>query len=98
MSRPVILSTSPDLLKRDGLKETVAAWEDGQRVDTGRGSFEWWYFDAHFDDGSTVVISFLTKPLLERNGPLKPGIAMTITRPDGSKVSQFPTFPPDQFS
>ncbi len=98
MPKPVIFATSPEFLERDGLTESVAVWEDGQRAETGRGSFEWWYFDAHFDDGSTAVIVFATKPLLERNGPLKPNVALTITRPDGSRVGQFPLFPPEQFS
>ena len=98
MTKPVIVSANPELLKRDGLTEAVAVWEDGQRADTGRGSFEWWYFDAHFDDGSMVVIVFTTKPLLERNGPLKPSVSFTITRPDGTKVSQFPIFPANQYS
>lgn len=86
------------MLKRNGLTETIEAWEDGLRADTGRGSFEWWYFDAHFDDGSTAVIAFATKPLLERNGPLKPNVSVTITRPDGTKAARFPIFSADQFS
>jgi len=98
MPKPVIFSATPEFLARDRLTETVASWEDGQRADTGRGLFEWWYFDTHLDDGSTAVISFNTKPILERNGPLKPAILLTITRPDGTKLSQFPIFPADQFS
>src|SRR5574341_69405 len=98
MPKQIILSNSPELLARDRLTETVAPWEDGQRADTSCGSFEWWYFDAHFDDGSTAVISFTTKPLLERNGPLKPAVSMTVTRPDGTKFSQFPVFPSNQFT
>jgi hypothetical protein len=23
-----------------------------------KGTYEWWYFDAHLDDGSTIVIVF----------------------------------------
>ncbi len=92
MSKTILLSSSPELLTREGLTETVAIWEDGQRADTGRGTFEWWYFDAHFDDLTTAVIVFATKPLLERNGPLKPNVSLTITRPDGTKLFQFPIF------
>jgi hypothetical protein len=98
MPKPVIFSATPEFLKRDGLTETVAVWEDGLRIDTGRGSFEWWYFDAHFEDGSTAVIFFGTKPLIERSGPLKPIVSLTLTRPDGTKAVQFPVFPPEQFS
>ncbi len=98
MPKTILLSASPELLKREGLTDAVAIWEDGLRADTGRGSFEWWYFDAHLEDGSTAVIVFSTKPLLERNGPLKPNVSLTITRPDGTKILRFPIFPADQFS
>jgi len=98
MSKTILLSSSPELLAREGLTETVAAWEDGLRASTDRGSFEWWYFDAHFDDQTTAVIVYSTKPLLERNGPLKPNVSLTITQPDGTKLFQFPIFPADQFS
>jgi hypothetical protein len=98
MSKPVIFSAGPEFLKRDGLTESIAVWEDGLRLDTGRGSFEWWYFDSHFEDGSTAVIVFGTKPLIERSGPLKPIVSLTVTRPDGTKIIQFLKFPADQFS
>jgi hypothetical protein len=98
MSKPVILGTTPEFLARDGLTEKIEVWEDGLRADTGRGSFEWWYFDAHFEDGSTAVIVFATKPLLERKGPLKANVSLTITRPDGTKTAGFPLFSRDQFS
>ena len=29
----------------------VAKFEDGQRIGTEKGRYEWWYFDAHLDDG-----------------------------------------------
>ena len=40
----------------------VAQFEDGQRIGTEKGRYEWWYFDAHLDDGATVVVVFYTKP------------------------------------
>ncbi len=106
MTKPILYATTPESIQREGLTENVAPWEDGQRIDSGPGSFEWWYFDAHFDDpstesgarGATAVIVFTTKPLLDRKGPLKPNIQLTITRPDGTKLAQYPIFPPDQFS
>jgi hypothetical protein len=106
MPKKVIFGDTPEILAREGLTETILPWEDGLRAPTSPGSFEWWYFDAHFDDpssdqpalGCTAVIVFATKPLLERNGPLKPNLSLTITRPDGTKIGVFPFFPPDQFS
>lgn len=67
-------------------------------ADTGRGSFEGWYFDAHLDDGSTAVIVFATTPLLARKGPLKPQLVLTIARPDGRTPDRSRVFPADQFS
>ncbi|MBU1660096.1 MAG: hypothetical protein KKD28_01330 [Chloroflexi bacterium] len=98
MPKPIIYATDPASLARDGLTDTVRAWEDSLRADTGRGSFEWWYFDAHFEDGSTAVIVFLTKSLLHRNRPLQPGVSLTITRPDGVKLVELPFFTPEQFT
>jgi hypothetical protein len=40
---------------------TPEKWEDGIRTSGEKGTYEWWYFDAHLDDGSTVVIVFFTK-------------------------------------
>ncbi|KAF0111766.1 MAG: hypothetical protein FD147_568 [Chloroflexi bacterium] len=97
MSKRVLFGEGDEFLKREGLTLEPEIWEDGLRTDTGPGNFEWWYFDAHFDDGSTVVIVYHTKPLLLRTGPLKPMIAITITRPDGQKLSSFPIYRPGQF-
>jgi predicted secreted hydrolase len=97
MAKPVFFGVTPEFLTHEGLAETIQPWEDGLRADTGPGSFEWWYFDAHFSDQSTAVIVFSTKPILERNGPLKPNVLFTITGPNGVKRSNFPTFPTNQF-
>jgi len=72
MPKSITFGLGPEFLQREGLTETIAPWEDGLRADTGRGYFEWWYFDAHLDNGSTAVIVFATKPLLARKGPLRP--------------------------
>ncbi len=48
----------------------VAQFEDGQRIGTEKGRYEWWYFDAHLDDGATVVVVFWTKPNMSPNRPL----------------------------
>ncbi len=53
----------------------IAQFEDGQRIGTERGRYEWWYFDAHLDNGATVVVVFYTKPNVSPNGPLAPRIS-----------------------
>jgi hypothetical protein len=63
-------------------------WEDGMRTDGGKGSYEWWYFDSHLDDGSTVVMIFYTKPFVNLNKDLTPFITMEIDRPDGTSIKK----------
>jgi hypothetical protein len=47
-----------------------------------RGNTEWWYFDAHLDNGYIVVGFFRAKH--ERTG--KTGVEITIYKPDGEKI------------
>ena len=78
------LADRPADYKRLGIAPVeVAEFEDGQRIGMERGRYEWWYFDAHLDDGATVVVVFYTKPNVSPNGPLAPRITINITRPDG---------------
>ena len=55
-------------LNRDRVE--VAQLEDGQGIGTEKCRYEWWYVDAHLDDGATVVVVFYTKPNVSPNGPL----------------------------
>jgi predicted secreted hydrolase len=98
MPKPIIFAIGDEFLKRDGLAGTVAPREDGQRLPTTRGTFEWWYFDAHFDDGTTAVIVYATKPIINPHVPLTPNLSLTVTRLDGTKTAQFFLPPAGQFS
>jgi predicted secreted hydrolase len=97
MTKRVILAEGAEFLAKDGLSPEPALWEDGLRGDTGPGIFEWWYFDAHLEDDSTAVVVYLTKPLLQRTDPLTPTVFLTITRPDGKKLSELLSYPASQF-
>ncbi|MCS6993313.1 MAG: hypothetical protein NZP74_05720 [Anaerolineales bacterium] len=97
MTKPVLFSTTPADLAREGLTETVQPWEDGLRVETGRGFFEWWYFDAHLDNGTTVVIVFATKPLLDRDGPLRPVVLVTLNCAERGKITHSAFSPVSEF-
>jgi hypothetical protein len=67
---------------RLGLKPgLVEPWEDGMRTSGQSGSYEWWYFDAHLDDGSTLVITFYTKWMLRPKGPEAPMISVDLNSP-----------------
>lgn len=84
---------SYELLK---LKEKLyEPWEDGMRTDGGIGSYEWWYFDAHLEDGSKMVIVFYTKPMTDINKPLKPYATLNIDYADGTKMERY--LPSDEF-
>ncbi len=76
----------------------IAQFEDGQRIGTENGRYEWWYFDAHLDDGATVVEVFYTKPNVNPNGPLKPRITINITLPDGRAFEKFLDAKPELFN
>lgn len=98
MPKPIIYAIGPESLRREGLSETLATWEDGLRAPTERGTFEWWYFDAHFDDQTTAVIVFATKPIINPGAPLTPNLGLTITRADGVKTAEYVVTSAQQFS
>lgn len=65
-----------------------AVAEDGMRTSGAPGNWEWWYFDSHLEDGSTVVIVFYTKDF---NTPFKgmgPRITIEVDRPDGTHIER----------
>jgi hypothetical protein len=62
---------------------TIQPWEDGLRTDSSPGTFEWWYFDGHLQDGSTLVVVFYTKNILEVGGGLAPVITVRLTDANG---------------
>lgn len=73
-----------EALSREGLKPgVVEVWEDGYRTAAQQDAFEWWYFDAQFDDGSTAVVVFSTKPMTKPKDPLTPAIQIILKTPEG---------------
>lgn len=98
MPKRVIMAEGEHYLRRAGVGQQVAPWEDGLRTNTGPGCFEWWYNDCHFDDGSTAVVVFATKSILDRNKPLMPSMAVTYTAPGGQEVKSYTLYPAQQFS
>jgi hypothetical protein len=93
------LADRPADYKRLGIApDQIAQFEDGQRIGTESGRYEWWYFDAHLDDGATVVVVFYTKPNVSPNGPLAPRITIDITLPDGRTFQKFLDTSPELFN
>ena len=94
------ISRSPEDFKRLGLKpgNKPEPWEDGFRTNGEKGTYEWWYFDAHLDDGSTIVIIFFPKPVTPLNKPLSPYINIEFDRPDGTSYKKDIYFDAEAFS
>ena len=77
----------------------VEPWEDGYRAAaTADTTFEWWYFDCQFDDGSTLVVTFSNKPHTDPSGPLTPTVLVIRQLPDGTRMHVEPTFPAGAFA
>ena len=69
-------------------RDRVELWEDGARVDGSKGTYEWWYYDSHYPDGTILVIFLFSKNPISVNGPIKPMSTMELTLPDGTKFSE----------
>jgi hypothetical protein len=83
-----LIGTEPRHYERLGLTPgVIAEWEDGLRTTAADGTFEWWYFDAHLDDGSTVTVEFHTKPpYASPKAPLTPFVLVTRTSSGGDRT------------
>jgi CrtC N-terminal lipocalin domain len=96
---PARLAGTPDDYARLGIEpREIKPWEDGMRTKGARGTYEWWYFDAHLDDGAKLVVVFSTREFSDLNQPLNPGIRIDLTLPDGTAVRKLVTLAADTFS
>ncbi len=76
------MADRPEDYERLGLDgASIGAWEDGRRAELGPGSFEWWYFDAHLADGSSLVVVFYTKNPMSPGHPTEPFVSVNLDRP-----------------
>jgi hypothetical protein len=78
-------------------RRIVAPWEDGQRESTEPGHFEWWYFDAHLDDGASVVVVFYTKPTTNPGASLAPLVTINLTLSNGRILDKTFRGRPEEF-
>jgi Svf1-like C-terminal lipocalin-like domain len=82
--------------RRDSAIEPLKPIDDGLYMDK-RGMFEWWYFDAHLDNGYTIVIFFhASNPNPGLEG--KTGMEIVLLRPDGVRVQKFIPHKKSEFS
>jgi hypothetical protein len=83
-----ILGTSEDYAKLGILEDEVQIWEDGMRTEGVVGTYEWWYTDAKFEDGTTIVAVFYTKNGFDVPGEAHPKAKIEITYPDGTVITR----------
>jgi hypothetical protein len=97
---PLAVTASSDAdYERLGLaRGDIKAWEDGARTDGRPGTYEWWYFDAHLDDGAKLVVVFLDKDLASPQKPLEPTIRLNLDLADGRSFEKLVTFDPNLWS
>ncbi len=89
---------SNEALQNLGLNPThVEPWEDGMRTDGSKGTYEWWYFDSHLDDGSKLVIVFYTKHVINVNKDLLPIITVQYDAPNGEHFEEILSFKASDF-
>lgn len=69
-----------------GLTEKVQEFEDGLRSEPKSGSYEWWYFDSKYPDGSSLVIVFYTKHVTSFAKDFKPFVSLNYINPNGKEL------------
>jgi len=84
--------------RRDLRIEPLKPVDDGLHMDVkGRGTFEWWYFDAHLDSGHILVVFFhASNPNPGLAG--KTGMEIVLLRPDGVRVQKFFPYKKSEFN
>jgi hypothetical protein len=94
-----VIANSPADYQRLGLSPTsIARWEDGARTDDSAGTYEWWYFDAHLNDGAKLVVSFMNKDIATPQKPLSPLLRLNLDLPDGRHFEKLVHYPPSEWS
>ncbi len=95
---PARLAANPEDYARLAITEHApAAFEDGMRTDGRPGTYEWWYFDAHLDDGSNLVVVFYTKASGDPGDPLTPKISINLNLADGRSFEKILIARADEF-
>jgi hypothetical protein len=94
----VIASEDGDYERLGLARNAVAPWEDGARTGNRPGTYEWWYFDSHLDDGSSLlVVVFMNKDLAAPDDPLTPTIRIDLDLADGSSYQKLVTYARDSW-
>lgn len=96
---PARMSGAPEDYSTLGIEpHAIKPWEDALRTEGSAGTYEWWYFDAHLDDGAKLVVVFFTKEFTDIDRPLAPAIRLELTLPDGTQEGGLVRLDPATFS
>lgn len=99
MTETAYLATDTAHYDRIGITTEIKAFEDGLRTDPeAPGTYEWWYFDAHLDNGAKLVIAFHAKDFAAPTPGLNPIVSIDIDLPDGRRINKRQHFDPAEFA
>jgi CrtC N-terminal lipocalin domain len=93
----VLASEDADYERLGLARGAVAPWEDGARTDNRRGTYEWWYFDCHLNDGASLVVTFMNKDIVSPNNSLTPTIRLDLDLADGRSFQKLATYAPESW-
>jgi len=68
--------------------------DDGSHIYTQEDYYEWWYFDASFDNGYHAVITYHYMNVFLK--PIMPTVQVMIYKPDGTQAVRFGAFGKDE--
>ena len=71
-----------------GISHEPSPREDGMHTSGKEKTYEWWYFDSEYADGTKIVAVFFTKFRFDLKGPAQPTVNIDITLPDGRKITK----------
>src|SRR5688500_3024563 len=97
---PAVVADQPHHYERLRLDPArIEPWEDGLRTDPAARSFEWWYYDCRFDDGSRLTVELHTKPPgASPKLPLTPFVSIVLLRADGTLIVRNAVVPAGEFA
>lgn len=84
-----LADSDADFERFNVVRNRPASREDTLRTNGSKGSFEWWYTDAAFEDGTTVVVIFFAKNYFDVSGPAWPTVDFEVTNKNGERVNVF---------
>ncbi|MFX0099595.1 MAG: hypothetical protein ACFFCS_08440 [Candidatus Hodarchaeota archaeon] len=84
--------------RRDGKILPITPADDALHIEVGkRNNYEWWYFDARFNEYSLVLFFYAAYPNPGPNAG-KIGVELVLLRPDGRKTQVFVPYKKQDFA